>query len=164
METAEYVHAETGIRLAQARYCDAVFRKDFSAFGNCLTVDSEWRVGGRVLCGRSECVAFLEDRLARLRWVLMTFRTSILKIAAQTASGRTYVTEQSALMTGGGRNSVATYFERFVREDGVWRRSWALFQLHYLGETDLPGRFFAQPDYGSPPAMPPDEEASAASA
>jgi len=152
----EYLQTESGVRLAQARYADAVFRKDYAGFGDCLTGDSEWRVGGRVLRGRSECVAFLEDRMAGLRWVLMTFRTPILEISGQMASGRTYVTEQSALLDGGGRNSVATYFERFVRQEGIWRRSWALFQLHYLGPAELGGNFFVQPDYGPPPAMPPD--------
>ena len=71
------------------------------------------------------------------------------------ASSRTYVTEQNAFKDGRPGHSVATYFERFVEQDGVWRRAFAFFQLHYMGSADLTGTFFQQPDFGPPPAMPP---------
>jgi len=162
MNAIEYFHAESGIRLAQARYADAVFRKDGVAFGDCLTEDSEWRVGAKVLRGRPECVAFLQSCLADQRWVLMTFRTPILDVGDGAASARTYVTEQSTFPDGQESCSVATYFERFVCQAGIWRRSWALFQLYYMGPADFSGRFFDQPDYGAPPAMPPADAPSAA--
>ena len=163
MEALEYLRAELGVRQAQARYADAVFRKDFAAFGNCLTDDSEWRVAGQVLRGREDCAAFVKDRTAAQRWVLMTFRTPILEARDKMASARTYVTEQSTFLDGSETCTVATYYERFAEQDGIWRRAWALFQLHYMGPADFSGRFFAQPDYGPPPAMPPDAADSAPS-
>jgi hypothetical protein len=152
------LRAEAGIRRLHARYADAVFRKDYMAFGDCFTEAAQWRVGGHVLQGRGACVDFLQDRMARLRWVFMDFRTPLLEIGDGVASGRSYVTEQSAFADGTQSSSLATYFERFVEDQGVWRRAWALFQIHYIGPADLTGRFLTQPDYGPPPAMPPDDD------
>jgi uncharacterized protein (TIGR02246 family) len=152
---SEYLMAEAGIRQLHARYADAVFRKDYVAFADCFTEDAEWRLGGYVLRGRDEAVAFLADRIANSHWVLMTFRTPILEIGTGTATGRTYVTEQNVYKNAPPSHTVATYFERFAEQGGVWRRSWAFFQLHYMGREDFSGTFFVQPDYGAPPAMPP---------
>ena len=149
--------AEAGIRRFHARYADAVFRRDYATFADCFTEDAEWRVGGSILRGRAEIVDFLKDKMELFHWVHMTFRTPIVEVGDGTASSRTYVTEQNAFKDGRPGNSVATYFERFVEQDGVWRRSWAFFQLHYMGSADLTGTYFAQPDFGPPPAMPPPD-------
>jgi hypothetical protein len=147
--------AEAGIRHLHARYADAVFRKDYTTFADCFTEDAEWRLGSYVLRGPQEAAAFLQDRLANSHWVLMTFRTPILKVGQGTATGRTYVTEQNAYKNAPPGHTVATYYERFVEQNGIWRRAWAFFQLHYMGKEDLSGDFFAPTNYGPPPAMPP---------
>jgi hypothetical protein len=153
----DYLLAEAGIRRLHARYADAVFRKDYATFADCFTEDAEWRLGSYVLRGRQEATAFLQDRLAKSHWVLMTFRTPILEIGHGTATGRTYVTEQNAYRDEPPVYTVATYYERFVEQNGLWRRAFALFQLHYMGKDDLSGAFYAQEDYGAPPAMPPPQ-------
>jgi ketosteroid isomerase-like protein len=153
--------AEAGIRRLHARYADAVFRKDFTAFADCFTDDAVWLIGGLSLRGPSECAAFLQDRLSDSHWVLLTFRPALLDIGTGTcmgtAAGRTYVTEINARKTAPPLHNVATYFERFTEQRGVWRRSWAYFQLHYMGPEDLSGHFISQPDFGPPPAMPPGD-------
>ena len=151
----DYLSAEAGIRRLHARYADAVFRKDFSSFADCFTEDAEWRLGPYVLRGRQEATAFLQERIANSHWVLMTFRSPILEIGQGTATGRTYVTELNAYKNAPPSHTVATYYERFAEQNGVWRRAWAFFQLHYMGKEDMSGEFFAQEDYGPPPAMPP---------
>jgi hypothetical protein len=153
----DYLVAEAGIRLLHARYADAVFRKDYVTFADCFTEDAEWRLGGYLLRGRREAAAFLADRIADSHWVLMTFRTPILDVQNGSATGRTYVTEVNAYKDTPPSHTVATYYERFVEQGGVWRRSWAFFQLHYIGKEDLSGSFPAQIDYGPPPAMPPGD-------
>jgi len=151
----DYLTAEAGVRRLHARYADAVFRKDFAAFADCFTADAEWRLGGHVLRGRGEATAFLQDRIANSHWVLMTFRSPILEIGDGAAAGRTYVSEVNAYKDAPPGHTVATYYERFAEQDGVWRRAFAFFQLHYMGPLDLSGTFYPQPDYGPPPAMPP---------
>jgi ketosteroid isomerase-like protein len=151
----DYLSAEAGIRQLHARYADAVFRKDFSSFADCFTEDAEWRLGAYVLRGRQEAVTFLQERIANSHWVLMTFRSPILDVGQGMATGRTYVTELNAYKNAPPSHTVATYYERFAEQNGVWRRAWAFFQLHYMGKEDMSGEFFAQKDYGPPPAMPP---------
>ncbi len=152
---SEYLLAEAGIRRLHARYADAVFRKDFCTFADCFTEDAEWRLGEYVLRGREEAVDFLRSKISNSHFVLMTFRSPLLELGQGTAAGRTYVTEINAYQDAPPSHTVATYYERFVEQFGVWRRAYAFFQLHYMGLEDFSGKFFAPEDYGPPPAMPP---------
>lgn len=151
----DFIVAEAGIRQLHARYIDAVFRKDYPAFGDCFTEDAEWRIAGMVLRGRPEITGLLERLMDNFHRVLMTFRTPILEVGDGVATGRTYVTEQNAFKTGRPGSTIGAYYERFVDQGDRWRFSWRIFQLQYMGPPDLTGSFFEQPDYGPPPAMPP---------
>jgi ketosteroid isomerase-like protein len=151
----DFVAAEAGIRELHARYGDAVWRRDYAAFADCFTEDAEWRIAGMVLRGRTQIASTLERLMGNLHRVLMTFRTPILDVGNGVASGRTYVTEQSAFKNGRPGTTIGLYYERFIRQGDRWRFTWRLFQLHYMGPADLTGAFFDQADYGPPPAMPP---------
>jgi ketosteroid isomerase-like protein len=151
----DFVAAEVGIRALHARYGDAVWRKDYPAFGDCFTEDAEWRIAGMVLRGRTQIQSTLERLMSNFNRVLMTFRSPILAVGNGVASGRTYVTEQSAFTSGRPGTTIGLYYERFVEQSDRWRFTWRLFQLHYMGPADLTGSFFEQADYGPPPAMPP---------
>jgi hypothetical protein len=151
----EFVVAESAIRQLHARYVDAVYRKDYAAFGDCFALDAEWRIAGRVLRGRPQIVATIEQLMVNFHRVLMTFRTPLLEVRDGAVSGRTYVTEQNAFKNGRPGSSIGIYYERFVEQGDRWRFQWRLFQLHYLGPPDMSGPFFEQADYGPPPAMPP---------
>lgn len=152
----DFLTAEAGIRQLHARYGDAVWRKDYAAFADCFTEDAEWRIAGQVHRGRREIVGFLERAMSNFHGVIMTFRTPIIELSGDgAANARTYVTENNGFKDGRPGSTIGTYYERLVERDGVWRRAWALYQLHYMGPADLTGAFFAQPDYGPPPAMPP---------
>jgi hypothetical protein len=156
--------AEAGVRRFHARYADAVFRRDYETFADCFTKDCDWRVGAAILRSPAEAVEFLKGKMELFHWVLMTFRPPIVEVTGEgRASSRTYVTEQNAFKDGRPGNSVATYFERFVEQDGVWRRAYAFFQLHYMGSADGGGTHFTHPDFGPPPAMPPADALSVTS-
>jgi len=151
----EPIVAEYAVRQLHARYIDAVWRKDYAAFGDCFAEEAEWRIAGMVLRGRPQIVAALERLMPNFHRILMTFRTPILEVGEGTASGRTYVTEQSAFRNGRPGQTIGIYYERFVEQGDRWRFSWRLFQLQYMGPADLTGPFLEQADYGPPPAMPP---------
>jgi hypothetical protein len=154
----DLIEAENGIRRFHARYADAVFRRDYDSFADCFTDPTDWRVGAAILRTPAEAVEFLKGKMELFHWVLMTFRQPIVQVTGPgQASCRTYVTEQNAFKDGRPGNSVATYFERFVEKDGVWRRAYAFFHLHYMGSMDGGGSYFTHPDFGPPPAMPPAE-------
>ncbi len=150
----DFVEAEAGIRQLHARYIDAVWRKDLDAFGDCLTEDSEWRIGGAVLNGRANIVAHFGNILPRFQRILMTFRPAILDVGDGVATGRTYVTEQSVLADGRPFFAIGIYFERFVLQGTRWRAGWRLFQTQYAGPPDFSAPFIDTVDFGAPPAMP----------
>ena len=150
----DFVVAEAAIRQLHARYADAVWRRDYEAFADCFTEDAQWRISGMVLRGREEIVWNLKRLMPRFRRILMTFRTPIIDVGDGVATGRTYVTEQSALVDGTPGSTIGIYYERFVDQGDRWRCSWRLFQLHYMGPAELTAPFFDNPDFGPPPMMP----------
>jgi ketosteroid isomerase-like protein len=154
MQMTDLVSADAGIRQLQSRYMDSVWRKDFTAFGDCFTEDCEWRIAGEVLRGRRHCVAFLEDVMTRFNRVFMSMQTPILQMSGGTVLGRTYVTERNSLVDGSSVLSIGIYYDRFVEQGDRWRFGWHHFQLYYLGPADLSGRFYEMLDYGAPCAMP----------
>jgi ketosteroid isomerase-like protein len=157
--TMEFLLAEAAVRQLHARYVDAVFRSDVEAFGQCFAEDAEWRVGGNVMRGRSEAMAFIRNVFPQFDRLFMTFRTPLLHIGDGGAiSSRTYVSENSRFADGRAFAPIGIYFERFVHEGGRLRFKWRLFQTRYAGPPDLSEPFFDLPDYGPPPAMPPLDE------
>lgn len=150
----ELYTAQAAISDLHARYADAVWRKDFAAFGDCFTQDAQWRIGGMILEGRSNIVAAFETIAGHFNRILLTFRTPILEVGEGSASGRTYVDERTARKDGGPSTALGLYFERFVEEGDRWRFTWRLWQTLYRGTADLEGIFFDNQDFGAPPAMP----------
>ena len=150
----DFAAAETGIRQLQARYVDAVWRKDSDGFGDCMASDCEWRIGGHIARGRAEIVDYIGLVFPRFRRIFLTFGTPILEVGDSVASGRTYVTEQSVFADGQPFFMIGTYYERFVDEGDRWRFAWRLFQFQYAGPSDLSGSFIDNVDFGAPPAMP----------
>jgi hypothetical protein len=143
------------IRDLHARYSDAVWRKDYAAFGACFTRDAEWRIGGLELRGRPHITQSIEAILGNFRKVLITFQSPILGAVEGILCARTYITEQVARTDGTANISIGRYYERFAHEDGRWLFAWRLFQRHYSGPPDLSGTYFDWDDYGAPPGMPP---------
>jgi uncharacterized protein (TIGR02246 family) len=151
----DFAAVECAIRQLHARYVDAVWRKDGVSFGECFAEDAEWRVGGQVMRGRTQIVAFIEGAFPLYRRILMTFRTPLLTLTPEGACARTYVTENSLFADGTPFAPIGNYYEHFVVQGGQWLFSWRMFQTHYIGPPDLTGEWYDLPDYGPPPGMPP---------
>ncbi len=151
----DVVAAKIAIGELHARYTDAAWRQDFAAFGNCFAEDAEWRIGGLVLNGRQKITETFEQIMTNFKKVLITFQTPMLKIGDGTASGRTYIMEQIRRHNGQSNVSLGRYYEHFVDGGDQWCFKWRLFQLNYSGPPDMSGTYYDNPDYGSPPEMPP---------
>jgi hypothetical protein len=150
----DFLVAESGVRQLQARYIDSVWRKDFDAFGDCFAEDAEWRIAGRVLRGRAECVALLRQAMAHINRVLILMQPPILEVGDETAVGRTYMTEMNALKDHPAIFAIGVYYERFVQQGDRWRFQWRHYQSHYHGPGDLSAAFAQIKDYGAPFGMP----------
>lgn len=146
---------DRAIRDTQARYTDAVWRKDVDAFAGCFTPHAEWRISGRVFRGREEISNGISVIFGNFITVLITFRSPIITMLDGEPCARTYIDEKCAWNNGNRNISIGRYYERFAEHDGRWLFNWRLFELHYRGDPDLSGTFFEHPDYGPPPAMPP---------
>jgi hypothetical protein len=149
------VIAEIGIRQLHARYIDAVWRKDYTAFADCFAQDCEWRIAETVVKGREAAVTFIGRMFDDFKSIFIQLSTPILKVGDAEASGRTYFTARNIFKDGKPFAPMGMYYERFVCEGDAWRFKWRLFQTHYSGPPDLSGRYNIQPDYGPPPNMPP---------
>jgi ketosteroid isomerase-like protein len=156
----DFVAAESGIRQLQARCIDSVWRKDFTAFGDCFTEDAQWRIAGRLLKGRNACVAFLSQVMPHIHRVLITMQTPILEVAGAKAIGRTYLTETNARHGRPAVFPIGIYYDRFELQGDRWRFAWHHYQSYYFGPNDLSGPFADFTDYGPPFGMPgPDDPA-----
>jgi hypothetical protein len=166
-----FAAAECGIRQLQARYTDAVWRRDLAVFGDYFTEDAEWHVADFeddniegatvprtvqvVVKGRDKCVRFFGHFFDHMNRILMTFPTPILQVTGPgMAVGRCYSTEQVARKDKVPMFSTAIYYDRFVQQGDRWRFAWRYFQLQYTGPPDLAGQFLNPPDPGPPFAMP----------
>lgn len=147
--------AEFGIRQTQARYADAVWRKDRACFVDCFAEDGVWNIAGMTLRGRTEIGDAFDAFMVNFHGILMTFRTPIVDITNGEITARTYCTEQNNFLNGRDGCTMGTYFERFVKQGDRLRYTWRMFQLHYLGPADIRTPFLKQTDYGAPPNMPP---------
>jgi SnoaL-like domain len=147
--------AEFGIRQLQARYIDAVWRRDYESFGDCFDIDAEWRIAGRVVKGRDGAITFLKEMLTDFKSIFIVLGTPILQVGDGVASGRTYFTARNTFRDGRAFGPIGVYYERFVLEGVAWKFKWRLFQTHYAGPPDLSGTYNQNPDFGPPPAMPP---------
>lgn len=155
-EQLDFLIAQAAVIQLQARYADAIWRKDLDTLADCFTPNAEWRIGGRIMAGRDAIVEQLSLVLPKFKRILMTMRNPHLEVTSSGASARTYVTENNVYADGTPVMGIGTYFDRVVDEGGQWRFSWRLFQTIYLGPPDYSGRFFeGNPDFGSAPAMPP---------
>jgi hypothetical protein len=149
-----FAEAAEQIRQLQSRYTDAVWRWDYEAFGDCFAEDAEWRLVGRVCRGRAACVDLLKEFSVNFDRVLFLLNAPLLEVANGTATARTYVTEHNVYKDRRPGFSIGVYYDRFVRQSDRWRFSLHHYVCHYLGPTDMTGRFFPAVDYGPPPAMP----------
>lgn len=146
--------ADAGIRQLQSRYIDAVWRRDYDAFGDCFTADAEWRIAGRTLRGRQACIDFLAEFMPLFDRVRMTMQTPILSVADGSVTGRTDVFEHNILADRSRHITIGTYYDRFVEDGGRWRFASHFYQLYYIGPPDMSGDFHDVTDFGPPPAMP----------
>lgn len=151
----DFAQIQAGILDLHARYTDAVWRKDATAFAELFTPDGEWRISGRVMRGRAEIAGSIGTILDNFVAVLFSYRTPVLHISDGEVTGRAMVDERCAWKNGNRNIAIGRYYERFAFHDGRWRFAWRLFELHYRGPPDMTGQFFTHPDYGPPPAIPP---------
>lgn len=154
----DFIAAECGIRQLHARFVDAVFRQDATAFGDCFAKDGEWKIAGMHMRGRAEIGGTFGKLLGICARVQIILGPLLLDVGQGAATGRIGVTELAKMKDGSSAMTIGIYYDRYVEEDGRWRFKWRHWGLHYRGPTDLSAALIECPDYGAFPGMPgPDE-------
>ena len=146
--------SDFAIRQLHARFIDAVFRTDAEAFGQCFSLDGEWKIAGMHLRGRDEISQTFARLLGACQLVQISSGPALLDVVDGAIVSRSNVTEFAKLVDGTGAITIGVYFDRYVEEDELWRfaaRHWA---LHYRGPLAFPAELVDCPTYGPPPGMP----------
>ncbi len=132
------VEAIEGVRDAVLRYADAINLNDIDQFGDVFAEDSVWDVQGHFRAeGRKNiCSAFGEAR-ARFDWLYQVIHgTRVLSVTGGTAKARSYVAEYANVQSR-PYFLLASYQDRLIRQDGVWRFSSRICDPLYGGPPDL---------------------------
>jgi uncharacterized protein (TIGR02246 family) len=153
-----FLLAESGIRQLWARYSDAVWRKDFAAFGDCFTEDAVWKIAGMTVHGRAEIVERFAASVDPSHKVMLRFSVPLVTIVEGGASARTQVSELIKRNDGSAQRTLAVYYDRCAERDGVWRFRRHHFNLYYLGPPDLSAPYLDVLEYGPPPGFPGDDD------
>jgi uncharacterized protein (TIGR02246 family) len=150
----DLMRAEFDIRQLQARYADALWRKDPESFAALFTVDGEWKVSGMHLKGREQIRETFARYMKHTGRTLMTFRTPIVDVVDGVLTARTYVTESNKFADGQTADTVGIYYERFAEELGRLRFAYRHWNMYYIGPPGLTAEFYEVKEFGPPPGFP----------
>ena len=155
----DMIAADHGIRQLHARFVEATWRMDSTAFAECFAEDGQWKIAGLDLRGREAIGATIGRMLSSAyRKVMLNVGTPVLDVVDGAVVGRVPVTEFAQMLDGSSAMSIGIYHDWYVEERGRWRFAKRHWNFQYRGPMDLTGMFLDRPDYGPPPGMPgPDE-------
>jgi ketosteroid isomerase-like protein len=114
------------IKQLKARYFRLLDTKDWAGFPGLFTIDAEVDVSedagdaGRV-SGRDRIAAFVERAVEGTRTVHHGHMPEIELTGVETARGVWAMFDCVEFANGSGQRGYGHYFERYVKEDGVWR-------------------------------------------
>jgi len=154
----DFAMAEIGIRQLHARFIDAVWRQDATAFANCFTENGEWKIAGRHMHGRAEIGPTFAKMLGVCERVMIIVSTPILQIDRADATSRIFCTELAKMKDGSAAMTLGVYYDRYAQQADQWQFRWRHWTVHYRGPPDLSAQLIAAPDFGPPPGMPGADE------
>jgi uncharacterized protein (TIGR02246 family) len=112
---------DNALRQLIARYCDAVWRKDASAFGSCWTTDASW-VLGKSIDGREAIQAAFGKLLGGYTYLVQTAPNAVFEIdeTAGVGTGRVTIQETFESKKDGPGTLTGVYHDRYQRVGATW--------------------------------------------
>lgn len=150
-DSIDRLQAESDIRQLQARYTDAVYRRDWQAVRACWADDGVWHAFGQRTAGREEIIGWLVSLTSMFPLIWQTAHGVILEIDGDEAVARLYIDEISCDLKDVRRFAMGLYHDRYRRTDGQWIFAERHWDLLYLGPADLSARLWDMPAFGPPP-------------
>ncbi len=114
------LEAESAIRKLNARYCDAIIRRDPIDWGALWHEDAKWYLLGNWIEGRDSIVAAWEEALSGLPVVYQRMSGEIIEVDGDSAACRVYVDEQVVDAEGTALNFVGVYNDKCVYRGEKW--------------------------------------------
>jgi len=120
-----------------ARYCDAVMRRDTGAWRKLWHRDSRWYFLGEWLEGQDAIVARWEAAMAGFPVVYHQINSEIINASKDEASSRVYIDEEIVTADGDALRFIGVYNDKCVREGSDWLYLSRRFDLMYQGPGAL---------------------------
>lgn len=128
---------ELAVRDLVARYCDAVCRRDATAWIATWAPECRWDLGGgRVTEGREATLALWQSALTRYAWVGQLAPTGTVRINGDTATGTWWLLELNRLADGTATMHFGHYDDDYVRTVDGWRFAVRRLAMVYRGALD----------------------------
>jgi hypothetical protein len=136
-----------GIRELLDRYHAAVNHLDFPLLTTLFAVDAVWEAAppvGLRFQGREAVLAGLRTSMARQELLVQSNSGVVIEMTGpDEASVRSTLIEFGREVgTGAGWRAIAFYYDRVVREDGVWRFRQRSLRVRYMEDVAVPGQLF----------------------
>ena len=120
-----------------ARYCDAVMRRDSDAWRSLWHRNGRWFFLGEWLEGQDAVVARWEEAMSGFPVVYHQINSEIINASNDEASSRVYIDEEIVTADGDSLRFIGVYNDHCVKEDNNWLYLTRRFDLIYQGPGAL---------------------------
>ena len=128
---------ELALRNLEARYCDAVIRRDADAWGSTWAADGVWEFMGQVIEGRENILSFWKQAMDGFPMIIHHYFSGGLKIDGDQATCRWYILETVRDINGESKQFFGVYNDTCIKSDGGWLFKKRCFDLIYQGTALL---------------------------
>ncbi|MBO1334226.1 nuclear transport factor 2 family protein [Streptomyces sp. VRA16 Mangrove soil] len=135
------------IEALRGEFTDAIMMGDYDRFAQLFTTDGALRIpeGGIGFTGRDRIRAGIEQLQDAWDYFIQTVHPGTIQLAADTATGRSYIQELGRRRDGASHLNYALYHDRYVRTpDQGWRFAERVYEVRYIDTAALTGTTFAE--------------------
>jgi hypothetical protein len=126
-----------GVSQLNARYCDAVNRRDVGAWRSLWHRSGRWYFLGEWIEGRDAVVARWETAMSGFPVVYHQVNSEIIDATNAEAKSRVYIDEEIVTADGAALRFIGVYNDKCVKEGGKWLYLSRRFDLIYQGPGAL---------------------------
>jgi len=124
---------EFAIGNLEARYCDAVMRRDADEWKSTWAVDGVWEFMGQIIEGREDIVTFWKQAMDGFPMIIHHYLSGGINIDGDNASCRWYIHEMVINAMGEAQQFFGVYNDDCVKSKKGWLFKKRRFDLIYQG-------------------------------
>jgi len=124
---------ELAISNLEARYCDAVIRRDAGAWESTWAVDGVWEFMGQTIESRENIVTFWKQAMDGFPMIIHHYLSGGIKVDGDNASCRWYIHEMVINSMGEAQQFFGVYNDKCRKIEKEWLFTKRRFDLIYKG-------------------------------